>query len=124
MDEKGGFMKKLACTLLLLCSTSSFSELGDNWNEKLLLEYKDYTGVALGAMANYHIRCGGISPEGGKFIEKAVELHNFDIDNTQTNEFYERGFQQAASLTCQKVRRGFSMLNMVHLLAPGEHYDD
>ena len=117
-------MKKLACAVLLLYSTSSFSELGDNWNEKLLLEYKDYTGVALGAMANYHIRCGGISPEGGEFIEKAVKLHNFDVDNTQTNEFYERGFQQAASLTCQKVRRGFSMLNMVHLLAPGEHYDD
>jgi len=117
-------MKKLACTLLLLCSTSSFSELGDNWNENLLLEYKDYTGVALGAMANYHIRCGGISPEGGEFIQRAVEIHGFDVDNTQTDEFYERGFEQAASLTCQKVRRGFSMLNMVHLLAPGEHYDD
>ena len=70
-------MKKLICALLLLCSTSSFSDLGDNWNEKLLLEYKDYTGAVLGAMANYHVRCGGISVLGGEFIEKAVEIHGF-----------------------------------------------
>jgi len=30
-------MKKLICTFLLLCSTSSFSDLGDNWSEELLL---------------------------------------------------------------------------------------
>jgi len=124
MVKGAGIMKKLVCALLLVCSTSSFSELGDNWNEKLLLEYKDYTGAALGAMANYHIRCGGISPEGGEFIERAVAKHGFDVENTQTNKFYERGFEQAASLTCQKLRRGFTMLNLVHLLAEGEHYDD
>jgi hypothetical protein len=27
-------------------------------------------------------------------------------------------------MTCQKLRRGFTMLNLVHLLAEGEHYDD
>jgi hypothetical protein len=73
-------MKKLICALLLLCSTSSFSGLGDNWNEKLLLEYKDYTGAVLGAMANYHIRCGGISALGGDFIERAVAKHSFDVE--------------------------------------------
>ena len=117
-------MRKLACALVLLCSTSSFSAEILPYNEDLLLEYKDYTGAVLGAMANYHIRCGGISSEGGKFIETAVETHGFDVENTQINEFYERGYEQAESMTCQKLRRGFSMLNMVHLLAPGEHYDD
>jgi hypothetical protein len=124
MVKGGRFMKKLLCALILLCSTSSFSETTFNWNEKLLLEYKDYTGAVLGAMANYHIRCGGISAQGGKFIEEAVEIHSFDVENTQTNEFYERGFDQADSMTCQKLRRGFTMLNIVHLLAEGEHYDD
>lgn len=117
-------MKKLMCALLLLCSTSSFSDLGDNWNEKLLLEYKDYTGAVLGAMANYHIRCGGISALGGEFIEKAVVIHKFPLTDTQTDEYYERGFEQASTMTCQKLRRGFTMLNIVHLLAEGEHYDD
>lgn len=117
-------MKKLVCTLLLLCSTSSFSALGDNWNEKLLLEYKDYTGAVLGAMANYHVRCGGISALGGDFIEKAVEIHGFSTEDTQTNPYYARGYDQADSMTCQKLRRGFTMLNIVHLLAEGEHYDD
>jgi hypothetical protein len=27
-------------------------------------------------------------------------------------------------MTCQKLRRGFTLLNIVHLLAEGEHYDD
>ena len=117
-------MRKLACALVLLCSTSSFSSDLLPYNEDLLLEYKDYTGAVLGAMAHYHVRCGGISPDGGKFIEKAVAIHGFDVENTQTNEFYERGFDQAAQMTCQKLRRGFSMLNIVHLLAPGEYYDD
>ena len=117
-------MKNLICALLLLCSTSSFSALGDNWNEELLLEYKDYTGAVLGAMANYHTRCGGISVLGGEFIEKAVEIHGFSTEDTQTNPFYARGYDQADKLTCQKLRRGFTMLNIVHLLAEGEHYDD
>ena len=116
-------MKKLICTLLLICSTSSFSDLGDNWNEKLLLEYKDYTGAVLGAMANYHVRCGGISVLGGEFIEKAVEIHGFSTEDTQ-DAYYARGYDQANSMTCQKLRRGFTMLNIVHLLAEGEHYDD
>ena len=117
-------MKKLVCALLLLCSTSSFSDLGDNWNEKLLLEYKDYTGAVLGALANYHVRCGCISVLGGEFIEKAVEIHGFSTEDTQTNPFYARGYDQAERITCQKLRRGFTMLNIVHLLADGEHYDD
>jgi hypothetical protein len=117
-------MKWWLCALLLVCSTSSFSALGDNWNEKLLLEYKDYTGAVLGAMANYHIRCGGISALGGDFIEKAVEIHGFSTEDTQTNPYYARGYDQADNITCQKLRRGFTMLNIVHLLAEGEHYDD
>ena len=115
-------MKWWLCALLLICSTSSFSET--KWNEKLLLEYKDYTGAVLGAMANYHVRCGGISVLGGEFIEKAVEIHGFSTEDTQTNPFYARGYDQADKLTCQKLRRGFTMLNIVHLLAEGEHYDD
>ena len=115
-------MKWWLCALLLVCSTSSFSKT--NWNEELLLEYKDYTGAVLGAMANYHTRCGGISVLGREFIERAVEIHEFSLDNTQIYDFYERGYDQADKLTCQKLRRGFTMLNIVHLLAEGEHYDD
>ena len=117
-------MNKLLCAFLLVCSTSSVSATSTNWNESMLLEYKDYTGALLGAMANYHVRCGGISTLGGEFIERAVAKHNFDVDNTQLNEYYERGYDEADSLTCQKLRRGFTMLNIVHLLAEGEHYDD
>ena len=59
MGKRGGTMKKLICAFLLVCSTGSISAASTNWNESMLLEYRDYTGALLGAMANYHVRCGG-----------------------------------------------------------------
>jgi hypothetical protein len=116
-------MKELLLVLFLLHSNVSIASEFD-YSPEYLLEYEDYTGAALGAMANYNIRCGGVSSAGKKFVEIAAERHNIPLENTHTHKYYTRGYKEASKLTCQKLRRAFTLLNMVHMLAPGEHYDD
>jgi|2_EtaG_2_1085320.scaffolds.fasta_scaffold00360_20 hypothetical protein len=116
-------VKKLLLISLLLCSSVSFTSDLD-YSPEYLLEDEDYTAATLGAMASYHNRCGGISSAGKKFVEIAVAKYNIPLEDTHTHKYYTRGYREASKLTCQKLRRAFTLLNMVHMLAPGEHYDD